>query len=74
MLSEALGGIATIRSNGSMDYFKQKFEVAHDGLAWVEDDLAPIATVGSEDPILPQQVVFRVLIFGITKTLNLSLA
>lgn len=31
MLSEALGGVATIRANGSMNYFKKKFEEVHDG-------------------------------------------
>ena len=31
MLSEALGGVATIRANGSMQYFKEKFEKVHDG-------------------------------------------
>jgi ATP-binding cassette, subfamily C (CFTR/MRP), member 4 len=31
MLGESLGGIATIRSNQSRDYFRRKFEEAHDG-------------------------------------------
>lgn len=30
MLSESLGGIATIRSNGAVDFFKSKFQTAHD--------------------------------------------
>jgi ATP-binding cassette, subfamily C (CFTR/MRP), member 4 len=30
MLSEVLGGIATIRSNDAIDYFKKKFQAAHD--------------------------------------------
>ena len=30
MLSEALGGIATIRANGSTEFFKEKFEEVHD--------------------------------------------
>lgn len=30
MLSEALGGIATIRSNNATDFFKKKFQMAHD--------------------------------------------
>mmetsp|Transcript_12086 Transcript_12086/g.24989 ORF Transcript_12086/g.24989 Transcript_12086/m.24989 type:complete len:1226 (-) Transcript_12086:4883-8560(-) len=30
MLSEALGGIATIRANNYLDYFRQKFFTAHD--------------------------------------------
>jgi len=31
MLSESLGGIATIRSNGAIDFFKGKFRHVHDG-------------------------------------------
>lgn len=31
MLSESLGGIATIRSNGAVDFFKGKFRHVHDG-------------------------------------------
>ena len=31
MLSESLGGIATIRSNGAIDFFKGKFRQVHDG-------------------------------------------
>jgi ATP-binding cassette subfamily C (CFTR/MRP) protein 4 len=31
MLGESLGGIATIRSNDSLGYFRQKFHSAHDG-------------------------------------------
>ena len=30
MLSESLSGIATIRANGSLEYFKKKFRVLHD--------------------------------------------
>lgn len=30
MLSESLGGIATIRSNSAVDFFKKKFETVHD--------------------------------------------
>lgn len=30
MLSESLGGIATIRSNHTLEYFRQRFEEAHD--------------------------------------------
>jgi ABC-type multidrug transport system fused ATPase/permease subunit len=30
MLGESLSGIATIRSNGSLEYFQQKFRVLHD--------------------------------------------
>ena len=30
LFSESLGGIATIRSNQSLQYFRQKFEQAHD--------------------------------------------
>ncbi len=31
MLSESLGGIATIRTNGAIDFFKGKFRQVHDG-------------------------------------------
>ena len=31
MLSESLGGIATIRSNDSVEFFRKKFQTAHDG-------------------------------------------
>ena len=30
MLSESLGGIATIRSNGALDFFRSKFQAVHD--------------------------------------------
>lgn len=31
MISESLGGVATIRANNAVNYFKQRFRVLHDG-------------------------------------------